>query len=693
MSPAAAPAPLPTKSELEEWATSHLSDAATTWRTAATGSESAFAQHRRNIDAPGGTTWEGAAKDAALDRVTADCGVVGRQGGVLREAAGLAENGSHDIAAAKRDALAAIAAAVDDGFNVAEDLSVTDSRSYDIDTVADRNRAAAEHAEDIRWAAEQLVATDKLVGDRLVAKAADLEGIRFDDEGDGRDGQGTVRLVDNKVQDKPDEDRKGEPGDKPAEQAPGQIGPFAVPKSVEDAAKQSGLKPDEKPPAPADPSGLGDLLGANDHGEDDLGEGKPGDEKHAGLPPALSQLPPPPDKATIDRQAAKVEAARQALAAAQTKANDAAVENVTQGAGAGPSRGTAHDLGQAVFDARAQLTEQTRILNELNHASAAHGGPTAPVSPLPENADVQAFPKEPPVLERGAGAFAEGMKDASKTVWDATMPDVGNMYDVATDFDGATPEQKRQAAIDAASMLPFPGTKILGEGIEHGLDALGAAGRHLDDAPTPHVDAPAAGHAPVEHHAPPPDTPVEHHVPEPVNAPDPAPTHVDDVPSSGHGDAPVHADTAEAPHHTADTPSADHTVDTGHVAPYGIEDTGALLTASENGGGHLIERHVGQTFDDLSARLDSTKLPVVSTFGTVDEAAAAVSTTLQHNQQVVDEWISNGAVGKIELDAPFSGGEVLRRGSAEVVAGSGVRVVLKGDGTGGWYVLTGFPTP
>ncbi|WKG03250.1 hypothetical protein [Mycolicibacterium sp. HK-90] len=351
------------------------------------------------------------------------------------------------------------------------------------------------------------------MGDRLQAKAADLEGIRFDGEGEGRDGEPTVQLVDNKVQDKPDDGKGEKPG--PAEQATGQIGPFAVPKAVEDAAKKSGLKPDEKPPATTGDVGgdLGDLLGANDtpEGKPEDGEAaKPGEDNPGGLPPVLSQVPPPPDKAAIDRQAAKVEAARQTLAAAQAKLDDAAGQGYMQGAGAGPSRDDTNALSQAVFDARAELTEQQRVLNELNYASAAQGGPTAPVAPLPENADVQAFPKEPPVLERATGAFAEGMKDASETIWDATMPDVGNMYDVVTDWDGATPEQKRQAAIDAAGMVPVPGAKLFGEGIEHGLDALGATSRHVDDAPTPHghVDAPAgSGHAPVDAPSTTPDAP------------------------------------------------------------------------------------------------------------------------------------------------------------------------------------------
>ncbi|MGV9798775.1 RNase A-like domain-containing protein [Mycobacterium sp. NPDC003449] len=577
----------------------------------------------------------------------ADTAVVHRQTAVQDEAADIAENGGRDVQAAKREVLEAITAAENDGFSVGEDLTVTDTRKYDISTIAERNKAAAEHAEDIRWFAERLVQTDTFTGQRLQEKAAELQGIRFDGEDEGSDGEGTVRLVDHETHVKPDEERKDERGDKPAEQAAGQIGPFAVPKSVEDVAK----KPDDKPSSVTSDVGgdLGDLLGADDtpDGKPEDGQpAKPGaDDKPAGLPPVLSQVRQPPDKATIDRQAAKVETARQNLDAAQAKLDDAAGQDYTQGAGAGPGRDTSGPLAQAVFDARAELTEQRRILNELNYAAAAAGSPTAPVAPLPENADVQAYPPEPSAFAEGSRALSEGSL--------GLIPDVAKDIDTFNNWDQASGADRLQASLDAAGMLPLPGAKPLAEGIEHGLDALGGAARHFDDAPG---------------------------IPNEVIDPHPTPhSPVDDVPSTGHGDGPVHTDTVDPPHHDADAP----TVDPGHVAPYGVEDTSALLAASEATGGHLIERHVGQTFDDLSARLEGTRLPVVSSFGTADEAASAVSTALQHNHQVVDEWISNGAVGKIELDAPFGGGEVLRRGTTEAEAGSGVRVVLKGDGTGG----------
>ncbi|MGU3654090.1 HNH/ENDO VII family nuclease [Mycolicibacterium sp. A43C] len=196
---APAPTPLPSRSEIEAWTTTHLADAATAWRGAVATSEDAFDQHRQNILAPGGTSWEGDAKDAALHRITRDIGVVGRQNEVLLQAADTAENAVTDINAARREAIAAITAAENDDFTVREDLSVTDNRAYDEKTAAARMTAAAEHAEDIRWTAERLVQADSLAGSQLQAKAAELEGIAFDGEGTAG-GAPTVQMVDNKTE-------------------------------------------------------------------------------------------------------------------------------------------------------------------------------------------------------------------------------------------------------------------------------------------------------------------------------------------------------------------------------------------------------------------------------------------------------------------------------------------------------------
>lgn len=494
---APAPALVPTRSAIEAWSTAHLADAATSWRAAAKASEDAFDQHRQNIASPGGTNWEGDAKDAALNRVTADIGVVDRQSAALREAAGIAENAVSDINSAQREVLAAITAAESDDFTVGEDLSVTDNRAYDEETAAARVAAAVEHAEDIRWNAERLVQADAHVGQRLESKAADLEGIKFDGEGETDQGDPTIRLVDSKTEASGSDADESRP---PGEQATGQIGPFPVPKSVEDAAKNAEGKPAGEPPAESDAGGdLGDLLGV----PEEASEGKPADAGEAqpgGLPPALSQVPPPPDRAAIDRQAAKVDAARQNLDAAQAKLDAATGEAYTQGAGAGPGRDVTNPLSQSVFDARAELTEQTRVLNELNYASAASGGETAPVAPLPPNADVQAFPPPPSFGEQAA----EGLTDASHDINKATfglVPDVAHDVQVFSNWGEYSGAEQAGAVADLAGSVPVPGAKPLAEAFQHGFDVLGGS-RHLDDIPTPNLDPPA----PID----PPSIPVDH---------------------------------------------------------------------------------------------------------------------------------------------------------------------------------------
>jgi hypothetical protein len=183
MSSADPPEPVvPSRSQIENWDTSHLATAANRWRTAASNSDTLFAQHRLNVATPGGAEWEGPAKDAALDQVTADAAVVRNHADVIVEAADIAENGIADIHAAQRKALEAIAEAEAEGFTVAEDLSVRDTRRADLSNMAARHTAAREYAEDIRWNAERLVAADTFVSERLQAKARELDDIRFHDE-------------------------------------------------------------------------------------------------------------------------------------------------------------------------------------------------------------------------------------------------------------------------------------------------------------------------------------------------------------------------------------------------------------------------------------------------------------------------------------------------------------------------------
>ncbi|BBY88086.1 RNase A-like domain-containing protein [Mycolicibacterium tokaiense] len=412
---------------------------------------------------------------------------------------------------------------------------------------------------------------------------------------------------------------------------------------------------------PAQPENLGDALtdvagqpvptppSAADRILDEL-TGQPTDD----TPYTQSPLAGPiaaADPSAFNRQLAKVQAAEQNVKAAQAALDEAAAENYTAGAGGGPNRGATDLLTQKLFDARRELTDQRQILEDLNIAVTESGGQSVKIPALPENANVQSLPPEPSKLAEASRALSEGSL--------GIIPDYVKTADVLTNWGEHSGAEQTQAVLDVAGSLPLPGGKLVTEGLEHGLDALGAVGRHADDIPT--------------------DVPTPH-----VSA--------DDVPSSADipdVDAP---DTPNVP----DTPdiSAGTADDIGSVGSYGIEDTSALLTASEASGGHLMERHVGQTFDDLAARLDSRpRMEAASSFLTQEEAVAAVSDTLQSNRQKISDWLSTAPKRELELDAPFNGGAVLQRGSDEVVPASAVRVVLRVDGNGGWYVLTGYPKP
>ncbi len=70
-----------------------------------------------------------------------------------------------------------------------------------------------------------------------------------------------------------------------------------------------------------------------------------------------------------------------------------------------------------------------------------------------------------------------------------------------------------------------------------------------------------------------------------------------------------------------------------------------------------------------------------------------MSHAFDYEASTVANWISGGAQGRQVLNAPWSGGTVLQSGAASATSGTGVRVVLQGNGSGGYHILTGFPTP
>lgn len=661
MSPAVTPATVPSRSEVETWDSSDLDSAATRWRTGAGALESAIEQHRQKILTPGGTVWEGDAKDAALDRVTADASVVRLQADVHRRAADIATRGSEDVRSARSRVLDAIADAELDDFTVGDDLSVTDNRPYDVETAAARVTAAAEHAEFIRWRTEQLVATDALIGQQLQVKTAELQDIRFAGEKRGEQSDPTTRLLENTTDDRDSETEPSEPLDQglspkesagrwqdmltpaekpktadgvstaksPLEALQGEGADGGQPANLDDALSGVAGQPVAAPPTPAER-----ILNQA------AGNGRIEDRRYTQHP--LEAPIVDADPSVIGSQQARVEAAHESVGSAQAALDDALAQSTVAGPGGGPGRDQLDALGQALFDARGEVTTQTNILENLNAAAGEAGQETAPIPALPENAAVQAFPQEPSAFAEGSRALSEGSF--------GLIPDVAHDVDVLTNWGGHSAEDQIGAVLDVAGAAPIPGGKFVTEGLGHAMDAFNTT-RHVDDA----LDVGSAG---------------AHHFP--------------DAPSTPHVD------------HTPDVsdPHGGGIPDAGSLPTFTPEDATAVLHSSEASGGHLIERHVGRTFDDLSERLaDSPRLGNVSTFASVDEASSALTAALQQNKSVFDDWIANGAKGRLELVAPFEGGTVLVRGADSVVPGSSVKMVLKADGSGGWYLLTGMVNP
>jgi uncharacterized membrane protein len=117
------------------------------------------------------------------------------------------------------------------------------------------------------------------------------------------------------------------------------------------------------------------------------------------------------------------------------------------------------------------------------------------------------------------------------------------------------------------------------------------------------------------------------------------------------------------------------------------------LAVHEASGGHTLARHVGLTEAQLDARLASNaKLDLASTFSSRAEAEAAGSFVLNQNGASISAWQQAGATGKLPVSGAYSGGTVRLLGGYSV-PGTGATFVLKGNGAGGYFILTGFPTP
>lgn len=111
-------------------------------------------------------------------------------------------------------------------------------------------------------------------------------------------------------------------------------------------------------------------------------------------------------------------------------------------------------------------------------------------------------------------------------------------------------------------------------------------------------------------------------------------------------------------------------------------------------GGHIEQRHVGKTVEELADRARAEGLPYASSFANARDAEKAIETTLRLKAEEVSEWLTTGSRKKrldLSLDGVI-GVSVDAAGTARDV--SGIRIILvRADTAPGYRILTAFPQP
>ncbi|WP_337747951.1 RNase A-like domain-containing protein, partial [Gracilibacillus saliphilus] len=123
---------------------------------------------------------------------------------------------------------------------------------------------------------------------------------------------------------------------------------------------------------------------------------------------------------------------------------------------------------------------------------------------------------------------------------------------------------------------------------------------------------------------------------------------------------------------------------------------GGGLATHEAKGGHLIERHVGKSDDELLERIkNNPRINGSSTFkdrAVAEKVASKVLSDID-NKKAIESWLSNPQ-SKSTLVLTYEGTEVIgrgvKRGSTTIKNMTNARIVLKKDRDGN-YILTGYP--
>ncbi|HBL25205.1 MAG TPA: hypothetical protein DD490_00030 [Acidobacteria bacterium] len=149
-----------------------------------------------------------------------------------------------------------------------------------------------------------------------------------------------------------------------------------------------------------------------------------------------------------------------------------------------------------------------------------------------------------------------------------------------------------------------------------------------------------------------------------------------------------------APRKAGPAPASQQMSEAGSGSEADTAAAGSLET-HEKEGGHLIQRHVGKSEQDLADRLAKEKISAASTFTDLPTAEQAVQEIINDNKSQISS-LRPGQ--RLVLKKTFANpvGSVLQRDAAGPAAANNVTLVLQGStkpGLPGFLVVTGYPTP
>lgn len=135
----------------------------------------------------------------------------------------------------------------------------------------------------------------------------------------------------------------------------------------------------------------------------------------------------------------------------------------------------------------------------------------------------------------------------------------------------------------------------------------------------------------------------------------------------------------------------------GSLGETGEDEDEGNLAREERQGGHLIRKHVGQTPEQLRARLERERnISAASSFSNLPTAEAAVDAALKANRDRINQWLAGSSPRfVVNYTASNPVGFTMRRGEAEARSTRRLRLVLVRDTReqDGYRILTGYPTP